>query len=280
MMMMILVPFIAFSMVAAIYYTVTHHDKKTNQLGIKNKLSNVMRKDRYEQIKTPTSISARNHRNTKPRTHLKLNHDSTTIMPSNTFIAIDETKTTTHSEQKKQMSQKTGKNLDQMVTDDIYSTVVFNNAELELIRAGYIHRSTGKRKISRKNKNNYITTRNGKIFDAQKIINVMQKKLTNGNCKERYEDNMALKLQSLQAGINALMTQDELPKSFEIPDNCIVHRIVKNVTYGELKQIANTKMSSIELDGSQNTENVNVNTTQRPRIKALKINYKVKIPRH
>ena len=105
-MMMILVPFIAFSMVVALYYTVTYHHKKTNQLGIKNKLLNVMRKDRYEQIKMPTSISARNHRNTKLRTHLKLNHDSATIMPSNTFFDIDETKTTTHSEQKKQMPVK------------------------------------------------------------------------------------------------------------------------------------------------------------------------------
>jgi len=277
-MMMILVPFIAFSMVAALYYTVTHHHNKTNQLGIKNKLFSVMQKDRCEQAKTPTSISARNHRNTEPRAHLKLHYDSdsTTIKPSNTYIDIDETATTSHSEQKKQVRQKTGKTLDQMVADDTYSTVIFSNTELEFIRAGYIHCSTGKRKISRKNKSNYITARNRKIFDTRKIIKVMQKKLTNGTSKERYEDNATLKLQLLQAGVNALMAQDELPKNFVMPDDYIVHRIVKNVTYGELKQTANTKKQSIELQGSRNTENINVNTTQRPRIKALKINYKVR----
>ena len=275
-MMMILVPFIAFSMVAALYYTVTHHHNKTNQLGIKNKLFSVMQKDRCEQAKTPTSISARNHRNTKPRAHLKLNHGSTTFNPSNTFVDIDETENILHREQKRQVGQKTGKTVDQMVADDTYATVIFNNTELELIRAGYIHRSTGKRKISRKNKSNYITARNRKIFDTRKIIKVMQKKLTNGTSKERYEDNATLKLQLLQAGVNALMAQDELPKNFVMPDDYIVHRIVKNVTYGELKQTANTKKSSIELEGSCNTENINVNTTQRPRIKALKINYKVR----
>jgi len=278
-MMMILTPFIAFSMVAALYYTVTHHQKKTNQLGIKNKLFNVMQKDRNEQAKTPTptSISARNHRNTKPRVHLKLNRDSTTINPSNTFIDIDETKTTSHSEQKKQVRQKTEKTLDQMVADETYATVIFNDTELELIRAGYIHHSTGKRKISRKNKSNYITARNGKIFDTRKIIKVMQKKLTNGTSMEKCEDNnMTLKLQLLQVGINRLMAQDELPKNFVMPDDYIVHRVVKNVTYGELNQTANTKKRSIELEGSCNTENINVNTTQRPRIKALKINYKAR----
>ena len=276
-MMMILVPFIAFSMVAALCYTVTHRHKKTNQLDIKNKLFNVMQKDRYEQAKTPISISTRNHQNTKPRAHLELNNGSPTNKPSNTFIDIDETETATHSEHKKQASQMTGETLDPLVADNTYSTVIFNDTELALIRAGYKHRSTGKRKISRRHKSNYITARNGKIYDTRKIIDVMQKKLTNGASKKSYEDNMTLKLQLLQAGIKALMAQDELPKNFVMPDNCTVHRIVKNVTYGELKQTANTKNSSIELEGSGNTEYLSVSTTtQRPKIKALKINYKVK----
>lgn len=273
--MMILVPLIVFPIVAALYYTVA---KKTNQTDIKNKLVDSLQQDNYELEKSPAAINVRNHLNTESTACQQLSSGPATNKPSNTLINIDKTETSTHSKQKKQARQMVGGTIDETFTDLISSTATLIDTEVELVRAGYIHPSTGKRKLSRKNKGSYITAKNGKIFDARKIISVMQKKFANGNSKEKYEDSMALKLQMLQAGINTLIARDELPENFAIPDDCIVHRIVKNVTYGELKQIADIKSLSAQLEGFHDTERIIVSTSQRPRIKALKINYKISKP--
>lgn len=273
--MMILIPFIAFSMISALYYTVTRH-KNISQLSIKNKLYNVIQENRCELARMPTATNTTNLRNTEPIAHQELNNGPATNKPSNTFFGTDETKMTTRNEQKEQVSQMTGETLDQLFANVTYSTILFSDSELELIRAGYTHRLTGKRKISRKNKGSYITARNGKIFDARKIIKVMQKKFTKENSRGKSENSMALKLQALHTGINALMTQNELPKNFVMPDKCIVHRFTRNVTYGELKHMIKTRKLSVQLKDPRNTENIIVNPSHQPRIKTLKINYKIK----
>ena len=274
-MMMILVPFIAFSLAAALFYKITHH-KKANSSGTKHKLFKVMQKNGYGTTKT-TATNAINYRHIKPTAHQALHFESAASKPSHSFIDVDKTKATIHSSQKKQPNQLAGNTLEWEVTPTAFSTASFNDTELEHIRAGYIHRSTGKRKISRKNRDSYITARNGKIFDARKIIKVMQQKSANENGNASHENSMALKLQLLQAGIRALMAQDELPANFTLPDNCIVHCTVKNVTYGELKQLAGAEKLTVHTMGSTRRENIIANPrTQQPKIKALKINYKIR----
>lgn len=268
--MMIFVPFIAFSLAAALYYKVTHQ-KKSSQSGAKNKLFNITQKIGYAPTKT-TTINTNNHRQIRPSAHQALSYGSATNKPFSSCIGIDETK-------KKQLSQLTGNTLNQKVTNTTRSIIIFTDTELEHIRAGYIHQSTGKRRLSSSNRDSYITGRNGKIFDARKIIKVMQKKIANEYSNESHENSMAFKLQLLQAGIRALMAQDELPKNFALSDNCIVHRTVKNVTYGELKKIAKTRKLTVHGENPGNRKNIISNSFQQPRITAIKINYRIKSTR-
>lgn len=265
--MMILVPFIAFSLAATLFYKVTSQ-KKSSQSDTKNKLYNTTQQIGYAPTKT-TIINTSNHQEIKPAAPQAPSHGSATNKPFNSYIDVDETK-------KKQRSQLTGNTLNPKVTNTNGSIVSFNDTELEHIRAGNIHQSTGKRRLSGNNRDSYIAGRNGKIFDARKIIKVMQKKIANENNNESHENSMAFKLQLLQAGIHALMAQDELPESFALSDNCIVHRTVKNVTYGELKKLAKTRKLTVHRDSPGNGNNNIADSTQQPRIKAIKINYRLK----
>ena len=72
------------------------------------------------------------------------------------------------------------------------------------------------------------------------------------------------------------MAQNELPESFVLSDSCIVYRTVKNVTYGELKILANTKKQTVHADSSCNRENIIAHPSRQPRIKALKIKYRIR----
>ena len=269
--MMILIPFIAFSLAAALLYKVAHH-KRNNQSGTKNKLYNIMHKPDY----ASTKITAINHRNIRPTAHQALHYGLAINKPANSYIDVDETKTTGQNGLKKQPRQPAGNNLDQKAVRTNCSTVSFNDSELGHIRAGFIHRSTGKRKLSSKNRDSYIAGRDGKIFDARKIIKVMQKKFANENGNKSYENGAALKLHLLQAGIHALMAQGELPESFTLSDHCIVHRTVKKVTYGELKKLVKTSKPAVHKENPCNWSEIIAKPPQQPRIKALKINYKIR----
>jgi hypothetical protein len=272
--MMILIPFIAFSLAAALFYKVAHY-KKNNQSNTKNKLFNIMHKPGYATTKT-TAVNAINYRNIRPAADQALRYGPATNKTVNSCIDIDEIKATGHNELKKPLRQITGNTLDQKAANTNCSTVSFNDSELGHIRAGYIHRSTGKRKLSSKNRDSYIAGKDGKVFDARKIIKVMQKKFANENGNKSHENSMALKLHLLQAGIHALMAQDELPESFTLPDHCIVHRTVKNVTYGELKKFAKTRKPAVLAENPSNWAEIIAKPPRQPRIKALKINYKIR----
>ncbi len=267
-MLLILLPFATFSILTALYDTM-NRQRRINQLSIENKRLNVMQKDRYELVESPTAFSVRYQPNTEQSTLQDCRPDGKN-KTSYTFPDNNEADNNNGSVPKKQIIQ--------MDADVTYPVIKLNDTELEQVRAGYLQRMTGERKISKKNKESYITARNGKIFDVRKIIQVMQKKIVNGNCKREHKDNMMLKLNSLQMGIYALMAQDELQKDFAIPDDCIVYRTVKSVTYGELKQMVEKEKLAAQLAEFRNTDNIIVSTSQRSKIKTLKINYKVKNP--
>lgn len=272
--MMILIPFIAFSLAAALFYKMARHTKN-NRSGTKNKLFNIMHKPDYASTKT-TAVNATNHWNIRPTAHQALHYGSAINKPANSYIDVDETENIGHNELKKQSRRPAGSTLDQKAARTNFSTVSFNDSELEHICAGFIHRSTRKRKLSSKNRDSYIAGRDGKIFDARKIIKVMQKKFANESGSKSYENGTALKLHLLQAGIHALMAQNELPENFTLSDQCIVHRTVKNVTYGELKKLVKTRKPAVYKENPCNRVEIIAKPTQQPRIKALKINYKIR----
>ena len=173
--MMILAPFIAFSMAATLLYK-TVCQKKTNQPSTTNKLSNMLHKIDYALTKTAT-VNVMDHRKIRSKTHQALEYSWAVKKPSNSRIGVDKSEATHHNEQTWQPGQLAGNTFDQKVTDTSSSNVLFNDAELEFIRARYVRQSTEKYKIRNKNKSSHITGRDGKIFDAHKIIKVMQKKL-------------------------------------------------------------------------------------------------------
>jgi hypothetical protein len=266
-MLLIFAPFIAILMISAIYDAV-NRQRRISHLSIENKRLNVLQKDRYELIQSPIMLSAKHQQNTVQASCQNWNHDVKNNNPAKIIPDMMGLKVNNDSEEKSLINQKTA--------NVIYPTITFNAAELELVRAGYILRITGRRKISKNNKNSYITGRKGKIFDVRKIIQVVQKKITNGNFQEKQIDDTIIKLNSLQMGINALTARDELPKDFAIPDDCIVHRTVKNVTYGELKQIAEKEQLTAQLAEFHHMDNIIVKTSQKSKITILKINYKLK----
>lgn len=256
-------------MLSALYNAV-NRQRRISHLHIENERLNVLQKDRYELIQSPILLSAKHQQNTVQTSCQNWHPDVKNNNPAKITSDIMGLEVNNDSEEKSLFNRK--------IVNKIYPTITFNAAELELIRAGYVQRMTGKRKISKNNKNSYITGRKGKIFDVHKIIQVVQKKITNGNFQKEQIDNTIIKLNSLQMGINALTAQDELPKGFAIPDDCIVYRTVKNVTYGELKQIAEKEQLTAQLAEFHHMDNIIVKTSQKSKITTLKINYKLRHP--
>lgn len=266
-MLLILAPFIAFLVITALFDAV-NRQRRIGHLHIENDQLNVLQQDSYELIQSPTMLSAKYQQNTEQNSRQgwhsdEKNHNPSKLTPSRVGIEVN--------------NGNEGKRLVNQETANVKCpTITFSAAELELLYAGHIQRMTGKRKISKRNKNSYITGGKGKIFDVRKIIQIVQKKIANGNFQEEPIENPMIKLNSLQMGINALMVQNELPKDFTIPDDCVVHRTVKNITYGELKQIEEKEQLSAQLAAFHPGDDVIVKTAQKSKIKTLKINYKLR----